>query len=69
MDTFKGDNITIQDFEQAAETLNRIIFSLTEKHLDATANQNDQTALALAQSALAIRAGLHSFIFIEKLTK
>jgi hypothetical protein len=67
MDTPIDMDAALQDFEREAETLIDVMFSLTEKKLNASGAQPDPAALALAQTAMTILAGIHAFILIESL--
>jgi hypothetical protein len=67
MDTFIDKDATVQDFEREAETLIGVMFSLIEKKLKASGAQPDPAALALAQTAMMILAGIRAFILIDSL--
>jgi hypothetical protein len=63
-------SFTIQDFEQAADSLTRIMFTLTEQHGSATYKLKkypDATLLSLQSAALSVHASIKSFIAIERM--
>jgi hypothetical protein len=67
MNAIMENEVTVQDVEQAADILIRVMVALTEKRLNTAGERDDPTTPALAQASLAVRAGIRSFILIERL--
>jgi hypothetical protein len=67
MEARKHSDCTIQDFENKAQELIHIMLAICEKRLWAAENQNDPVGAALAEAALAVKASIRTFVFVERL--
>jgi hypothetical protein len=67
MEAREHSNLTIQDFENKAQELIHIMLVICEKRLWAAGNQNDPVGATLAEAALAVKASIRTFVFIERL--
>lgn len=67
MEARDHNDFTVQDFEGKAQELIHIMLAICEKRLWTTENQNDPVGTALAEAALAVKASIRTFVFIERL--
>ena len=59
--------VTIQDFENKAQELLHIMLTMCEERMLAAEKVNSPMGAALAEDALAVKASIRTFIFIERL--
>jgi len=61
--------LSIQDYEQAADTFIRLLFDFTEQHIMATAQKKplNSTLRCLQNAALAVQASIKSFIALARM--
>ena len=59
--------VTIQDFENKAQELLHIMLTMCEERMLTAEKVNSQMGAALAEAALAVKASIRTFIFIERL--
>ena len=57
----------IAEFEQKAQELTRLVFTLCEKHLWTVREEPTQAQIALAASALALQKAIDVFLKIERI--
>lgn len=67
MEARKHEDFTTQDFECKAQELIHIMLTLCEKRLHADPGQNSPVGNAMAEAALAVKASIRTFVFIERL--
>lgn len=67
METREHADFSIQDFESKAQELIHIMLDICEKRLWTAENQHDLVGTTLAEAALAIKASIRTFVFIERL--
>jgi len=60
-------SFTIQNFEQAADSLIRTMFALTEQHKSTARKLKINPDPALESTAQAVQASIKSFIAIERM--
>lgn len=59
--------VTIQDFENKAQELLHIMLTMCEERMLTAEKVNSPMGAALAEAALAVKASIRTFIFIERL--
>ena len=59
--------VTIQDFENKAQELLHIMLTMCEERMLTAEIVNSPMGAALAEAALAVKASIRTFIFIERL--
>ena len=59
--------VTIQDFENKAQELLHIMLTMCEERMLAAEKVNSPMGAALAEAALAVKASIRTFVFIERL--
>ena len=59
--------VTIQDFENKAQELLHIVLTRCEERMLTAEKVNSPMGAALAEAALAVKASIRTFIFIERL--
>ena len=59
--------VTIQDFENKAQELLHIMLTMCEERMLTAEKVNSPMGDALAEAALAVKASIRTFIFIERL--
>ena len=67
MEAREHSDFTIQDVENKAQELIHIMLVICEKRLWTAGNQNDPVGTTLAEAALAVKASIRTFVFIERL--
>ena len=67
MEAREHADFTTQDFEDKAQELIHIMLAICEKRLWTAGNQNDLMGTTLAEAALAVKASIRTFVFIERL--
>lgn len=67
METREHTDFTIQDFEYNAQELIHIMLVICEKRMLTAEKVNSPVGVALAEAALAVKAGIRTFVFIERL--
>lgn len=59
--------VTIAQFEQTAQELIHIMLTLCEKRIAAVETSHSSVGDTLAEAALAVKASIRTFVFIERL--
>ena len=59
--------VTIQDFENKAQELLHIMLTMCEERMLTAEKEDSPMGAALAEAALAVKASIRTFIFIERL--
>ena len=67
METREHADFTIQDFENKAQELLHIMLTMCEERMLTAEKVNSPMGAALAEAALAVKASIRTFIFIERL--
>ena len=67
MEAREHTDCTIQDFERKAQELISIMLIICEKRLHSADDLNSPVGNALAEAALAVKAGIRTFVFVERL--
>ena len=67
MEAREYPDFTVQDFENKAQELTHIMLAICEKRLWTAGNQNDPVGATLAEAALAVKASIRTFVFVERL--
>lgn len=67
MEAREHTDCTIQDFERKAQELISIMLVICEKRLHPADGLNPPAGNALAEAALAVKASVRTFVFIERL--
>jgi len=67
METRENEYFVIKDFERKAQELIHIMLHLCEKHVLAAEKATSPTGDTMAEAALAVKASIRTFIFIERL--
>lgn len=67
MEAREHTDCTIQDFERKAQELISIMLAICEKRLHSADDLNSPVGNALAEAALAVKAGIRTFVFVERL--
>ena len=67
METRDNDNFTAHDFECKVQELLHIMLTMCENRLHAHVRHNSPVGDAMAEAALAVKASIRTFIFIERL--
>ena len=61
------ERATIVQFEQTAQELIHIMLTLCEKRIAAAGTSHSPVGDTLAEAALAVKASIRTFVFIERL--
>ena len=67
METRENEYFVIKDFERKAQELIHIMLHMCEKRMLAAEKATSPTGDAMAEAALAVKASIRAFIFIERL--
>ena len=65
MEAREHSDCTIQDFERKAQELISIMLVICEERLHSAGDLNSPVGNALVEAALAVKAGIRTFVFVE----